>query len=183
MGKWFVVVTLLLVAIIAAFGVFVATGVIDGPSLFWNLGMKIGWVQPHLQTYAHGQDAEAWINTQEGELQRKLGDLQRREAELAAGQGHLEQRAQQLDKREAELNAQAAKLQEEQAQRRNVQTLAEIYTEMSAEEAARILEKLDQTLILEVLLQMDMQYAANILIQLPNNLAVALSELLGQTSQ
>ncbi len=183
MGKWVMVVAILFVAIIVAFSIFVATGVIDGPALFWNVGMKIGWIEPHLQVYSHGQDAEAWIATQQDKLQLIIDDLEQREVALHAGQEQLDQRAQQLDKREADLNSQTARFQGEQAKRRNVQTLAALYTEMGPAEAAPIIEKLEQSLILDVLLNMDMQDAANILVELPTTLAIALSEHLGRTSQ
>ena len=61
MRKWILVIVLLLAAIITAFTIFAVTGVIDAPALFWNLGMKIGWIEPHLKVYAIGQDAEQWI--------------------------------------------------------------------------------------------------------------------------
>lgn len=183
MGRWILVVTLLFVAIILAFGIFVATGVIDGSALVWRFGNEIGWIRPHLQTYGHGQDAEAWIATQQEDLQQTISELERREIALATNQEELEQRSALLDRREADLDEQVANLQALQEQSRSAQTLAEIYTEMSAEEAARILQELDQDLILDILLHMDMLYAANILTELPTNLAVALSEKMGQTSQ
>lgn len=182
MGKWFLVISLLLVAILVAFGIFIVTGVIDGPALFWRLGLKSAWLQPHLETYSHGKDAQNWILGQEQELQEQAADLKRREATLELKAEELEQRAQQLDKREVELNKQQATLVAEQGQRRNVQKLAEIYTEMSPEEAARILEKLDQALVLDILVSMDVQDAATILTKLPTNLAVTLSKQLGQPS-
>lgn len=183
MGKWFLVLTLLIVAILVAFGIFVATGVIDGPALFWNVGLKTTWLKPHLETYTYGQDAEAWIQAKEDELQLQREDLEKREAALVQRNEELEQKAQQLAKVESDLNKRKTGFEAELAQNRNVQKLAEIYTEMSSEEAARILEKLDQALILDVLLLMDMQDAANILTKLPTNLAVALSKQLGQASQ
>lgn len=180
MGRWLLVVTLLLAAIIVAFSIFVVTGVIDGPALFWRVGTQVGWLRPHLETYAHGQDAEAWIARQEEALQLRVEELELRVQELQSDQKRLEQWAQQLDKREADLNALEAKLQAEQAQRRNTQTLAQIYTSMDPEEAAQILAQLDQDLILAVLLQMDLQLAADILTNLPTNLAVTLSKQIGQ---
>lgn len=183
MGRWVLVTMLLILSIIVAFGIFVATGVIDGSALFWQVGPKIAWLQPHLETYSHGLDGEAWIGAQEEKLQLYSTELTLREAELEDWSERLEQRAQQLDKQESELHKQVANFQAEQAQRHNVQKLAEIYTEMTPEEGAKILEKLDQSLILDILLSMDMRDAANILTKLPTNLAVALSKELGQASK
>ena len=183
MRKWVLVILLLLVAISVAFGIFAFTGVIDGSALFWNLGMKIGWIEPHLNVYAVGQDAEGWIAVKQEELQLEVMDLEVREAKLRTGLQQLEQRAAQLDGREASINEEFARLQQAQQEHRNIQTLASLYTEMTAVDSAQILAKLDQKLILDVLLCMDLQDAASILIELPTNLAVALSEQLGQASQ
>ena len=183
MRKWVLVIILLLVAISVAFSIFAFTGVVDGPALFWDLGMKVGWIEPHLKVYAVGQDAESWVEVQQEELQRQITELEAREARLRTNQQQLDQRAEQLDAREATINEASAQLQREQEQHRNVQTLASLYTEMTAAEAAQILEKLDQQIILDVLLTMDMQDAASILVELPTNLAVAISEQLGQASQ
>lgn len=183
MGRWVLVTMLLILSILVAFGIFVATGVIDGPALFWQVGLKIAWLQPHLETYSHGQDGEAWIAAQEEELKLYSEELDLREAELIHRAEQLEQRTQELDKRESDLQKQIANFQGEQAQRHNIQKLAEMYTEMPPEESARILEKLDQSLIIEILLFMDMRDAANILTKLPTNLAVALSKELGQAQK
>ena len=183
MRKWVLVILLLLVAIVVAFSIFAVTGVIDAPALFWNLGMKIGWIEPHLKIYAIGQDSESWIAAQQEQMQLKEGELSERAAELETYEKQLQQRAQELDDREATIATASARLQSDQDQRKNVQTLAALYKEMTPAESARILEKLDQELILDVLLSMDLQDAASILMELPTNLAVALSEKLGQASQ
>ena len=36
MGRWLLAITFLIIAVIVAFSIFVATGVIDGPALFWR---------------------------------------------------------------------------------------------------------------------------------------------------
>lgn len=182
MGRWVLAITFLLVAIIVAFGVLVATGVIDGPALFWRWGSRIAWLQPHLETYAQGQDAEAWIARQEEEIRAKLADLESRAAELRAVEEKLEQREQQLDKRESDLAAWEAQLQAAQSHRRNVQNLAEIYRGMQPADAARILQELDRQLILDVLAEMDAYEAGQILTILPTNLAASLTEQLGRAS-
>lgn len=180
MGRWVLVTILLILSILVAFGIFIVTGVIDGPALFWDVGLKISWLQPHLETYSHGKYGEEWIAAQEVELKLYEEQLGLKEAELELRHEQLEQRAQELDKRESELEKRTLSFQGELAQRHNVQKLAEMYTEMAPEESARILEKLDQSLILGILLDMDMRDAANILAKLPTNLAVALSKELGQ---
>ena len=98
MGRWLLAITFLIIAVIVAFSIFVATGVIDGPALFWRWGLQIHWLKPHLETYAHGQDAEAWIAQKEEEIQAGRRPRQPM-AELQTLQGKLDQRAQQLDKR------------------------------------------------------------------------------------
>ncbi|NMB01727.1 MAG: hypothetical protein GX971_09505 [Firmicutes bacterium] len=183
MGKWVLAVTLLLVAVVVAFSIFVVTGVIDGPALFWRLGTNISWMKPHLETYAHGQDAEAFVARYEDELQQRTEALKTREAELVELSNQLDQRMVQLDRREAELKTLTDKLQAEQDQRRSVRNLAEIYTEMIAADAARILAGMDQGLVLDVLLYMDKQDAANIMKELPTNLAVSVAEKMGLASQ
>jgi len=181
--KWILAFFLLVLAIMVAFSIFVFTGVIDGPALFWDVGMKVGWVEPHLKVYAIGQDAEGWVESQQTELELKLDELEQREAQLRADRQQLDQRALQLDTRETTIEAAAKRLDGEQDKLKSVQTLATLYTEMGPHEAAQILEKLDRKLILDVLLRMDIQDAALILVELPTNLAVALSEELGQATQ
>jgi len=181
--KWILVFFLLLIAIIVAFSIFAVTGVIDAPALFWDVGTKIGWIEPHLKVYAIGQDAEGWIENELLELQLKQEELDQREAQLRADRQLLEQRALELDSREASIETRASKVQEQEEQRRNIQTLASLYASMDAADAAQIIEKLDKDLVLRVLLQMDMQDAAVILTELPTNLAVTFSEALGQASQ
>lgn len=183
MGKWFLVIVLLLVAVLVAFGIFIATGVIDGPALFWKWGLKTPWLEPYLATYAVGQDAETWVSKRQGEFDELLASIQEREAALVIKADELEQRSQQLDKREMEIAKQRNTLVTEQAQRQNVNRLAELYTEMPADEVANILAKLETDLILHVLLAMDVQDAATILTKLPTNLAVTLSKQLGQPSK
>jgi len=181
--KWILVIVLLIIAIIAAFSIFAVTGVIDAPALFWDVGMKIGWIEPHLKLYAIGQDAEQWISAQVDELQQKMAALEEQEAALQGEKAQLDQRKQQLDAREASIDQAAEKLAAEQEQLRSVQTLAALYTEMGPEEAAPILAKLEQKLILDVLLSMDMADAALVLTELPTDLAVALSKQLATASE
>ncbi len=183
MGRWVLVILLLIVALILAFTILAATGVIDAAALFWKLGLKIAWLEPHLETYSRGQDSEEWIARREEQLsteQIKLGD---RELELEALNKELQQQVQALERREADLEKREAEFLEQQEHRRSVQTLAELYSEMSAADAAKILGRLDQPLLLEVLLSMEMQDAANILIQLPTDLAVSLSKSLGSAGR
>lgn len=182
MAKWVLVVNFLVIAILVAFGIFVATGVIDGPALFWRVGMKTAWLQPHLETYGHGQDAENWIAGKEIEIQERLAELEAERIKLAKEEEALIQRTHELDKRQSDLEQASANLNTAQRQKQSVETLAEIYTEMSAEESAKILEKLENSLVLQILLAMEVQDAAEILTKLPTNLAVTLSEELGQAS-
>lgn len=182
MGKWVLAILSLFLAIIVAFGILTATGVIDGGALLWSWGLRISWLRPHLETYAHGQDVEAYLASQEAELRAKLAELENRESELQASLTKLEQQVQQIEKRESDLAAREARLQALEEQRRSVQTLAQIYGGMAPADAARILQQLDQELLLQVFLEMDSYEAAQILIALPTNLAAALSAKLGQAS-
>ncbi|HHY14539.1 MAG TPA: hypothetical protein GX521_00530 [Firmicutes bacterium] len=183
MGRWVLVTILLIVALIVAFTILAATGVIDAAALFWKLGLKIAWLKPHLETYSRGQDSEEWIAVKEEELRAELGRLGARENELAVLEKELQQQIQALERREADVDKREVQLQSQQEQKRNVQTLAELYGEMSAADAAKILQKLDQPLLLEVLLSMDMQDAANILLELPTDLAVSLSKTWGSAGK
>jgi flagellar motility protein MotE (MotC chaperone) len=181
LGKWVLAITFLLLSIVLAFSILTITGVIDGTALLWRWASRIAWLHPHLETYSHGQDAEAWVADQEARLLARFADLESREAELQASLARLEQQAQQLTKRENDLAAWEARLQAEEENKRSVQNLAQIYSGMDPADAARILQQLDRGLILQVLLQMDSYEAAQILIALPTNLAAALSEQLGRS--
>lgn len=183
MGKWVLVTSLLMLSIVVAFGIFIVTGVIDGPALFWRIGPKIAWLQPYLQTYSHGLDGEVWLDAQKAELEKQLAEVQLQQSELDQEAEQLEERSQLLEKLAGDLEKEKSLFQAEQAQRRSVAKLAEIYTEMAPEEAAKILGELDQSLILEILLSMDIRDAASVLTRLPTNLAVALSKELGHASE
>lgn len=179
MGRWILVTLLLTGALVVAFVILSVTNVIDGPALLWKFGLSISWLQPHLETYSRGSQSEEWMAARESELEAEQGRVADFETELLALEKELEQRKQALERREAELDKREAELEAERAQRRNVQTLAELYSEMPPAEAAPILQKLDQPLLLEILLAMDTQDAANVLLQLPTDLAAALSKSLG----
>lgn len=183
MGRWLLVTVLLIVAVIAALGILMATDVIDGPALFWEYGPQISWLEPHLETYAAGKDSQGWINSQEEELRQQLADLQQRELELESGKMELEQRLEDLNRQEDSLGRQLAEYKRLQEQQRSVATLASLYTEMTAAVAAPILAQLEQHLILDVLLSMELQDAAEILSCLPAELAVTLSNLLGDSNK
>ncbi|NLJ81212.1 MAG: hypothetical protein GX335_09330 [Firmicutes bacterium] len=180
MGRWFVAFGLLIIAIILAFIIFSVTGVIDAPTLFWKLGLRISWLEPYLETYSRGKDIENWLAAQEEELGIRASEVEAYAQELKTQEEQLEESIQKFIKEETELLEHITKLEEELSERRNIQRLAEIYTEMGAEEAARILEEAGQELALQILTWMDERDAADILTKLPTNLAVALSKQLGQ---
>lgn len=180
MRRWFLVIGLLLVAIISAFVVFSITGVIDTPALVWNAAQSISWLKPHAATYSRGLDVEGWMDEQQREIDRQLTELRQSEEALQQLQTQLDQRSQLLDQREQNLNEREETLQKELTERRNIQRLAEIYTEMPVEEAARILEKMEQQLVLDILVEMDMRDAADILTMFPTNLAVSLTKQMGR---
>lgn len=180
MGKWFLAFGLLIVAIITAFTIFAVSGVLDAPALFWQLGLKISWLEPHLQIYAQGQDAETWLKDQEAQLAGRAGEIEGYAQDLRSREEQLEQLAQELARQETDLKKRRADFAEELAARRNIKRLAEIYSEMPPEEGARILEKAQPELVLQILSWMDERDAARILALLPTGLAVTLSNELKQ---
>lgn len=182
-GKWVLVILSLLLAILVAFGIFVGTGVIDGSALLWKLGPKISWLEPHLETYSQGQAGELWFAQKEEEYEAQLNELKQFEEDLAQKNKALDQRALDLDRRENRLLEAQTKFETEEEHLFNINTLAELYTEMSVDEASRILTDIDQTLLLNILLRMDKRDAANILAKLPTDLAVTLSKNLGEASK
>lgn len=179
MGKWVLVSIFLIAAIITAVVIFSVTGVIDAPALALEAARSIGWLEPHVETYEIGKAAEDWQREQLQKLEEIQNELLERERALAELAQQLDERAQSLDRREAELTAQAAALEQAKADRLNVQHLAEIYTEMEAAEAARILEKMNEAEVLEILAVMDVRTAARILEALPTERAASLSRRLG----
>lgn len=183
MGKWVLVILSLLLAIVVAFGIFVGTGVIDGPALLWKLGPKISWLEPHLETYSQGQAGEIWFSEKEEEIEVHLNELEQYEEKLNQKNKELDQRALDLDRRENRLFEAQNKFKTDEEHLFNINTLAELYTEMPVDEASRILAEIDQTLLLDILLRMDKRDAANILAKLPTDLAVALSKDLGEASK
>lgn len=183
MGRWILVLVSLLVAILVAFGIFIGTGVIDGPALFWRLGPKVSWLEPHLETYSRGQAGEVWIEKKQAELEEQLIDLQQFEDELRLKNEELDRRTLDLDRREKRLLEAKSAFETAEEHFYNITTLAELYIEMPVDEAARILTNVDHTLLLDILLRMDRRDAANIITKLPTDLAVTLSKNLGDAGK
>lgn len=183
MGRWFLAFGLLTAAVLIAFVILSVTGVIDAPGLFWQIALNSSRLKPHLETYSQGREAEEWIAGKYAELEAEKEELVAFERELKTEKERLEQEALELTKKETQLQADKAAFAKELNQRHNVRRLAEIYREMSADEAARLLEGAEQNLALQILTWMDERDAADILTKLPTNLAVSLSKQLRQENK
>lgn len=118
------------------------------------------------------------IKERQAELDEREEKLKRREAELNELKREIEEKITQLNtaqKKIEKLLAQGQKVKD-----KNVKHLAVVYSSMKAEKAAKLIERLDEDLTLDVLRQMEEKFVAKILSLLDPDKAVRLSTALTQ---
>lgn len=171
MVKWLLAVLALLIAVLSAAVVFAITGVIEPQSYLLQTVRSMDWAEPYIETYETGRIAQEWRREEEEQLLAAWGEVEAAREELQRERAALDQR-QEVVAREEE------RLDDRLAAARNVQRLAELYTDMAPQEAVEILKLMEEALVAEILLTMASEDASIIMASMPPELAASLSRQL-----
>jgi flagellar motility protein MotE (MotC chaperone) len=118
------------------------------------------------------------IKERQAELDEREERLKRKEAELNELEREIEEKITQLNtaqKKIEQLLAQGQKVKD-----KNIKHLAEVYSSMKAEKAAKLIEELDESIAVDVLRMMDGNIAGTLLSFVDPNRAARLSTALTQ---
>lgn len=118
-------------------------------------------------------------------LERKEEELKQKEERLRQKEEYLVQMEQELERKFKELipiqkEIQAYKAEKEETQNNKIRSLAKIYGTMKPKEAAKLLENLDENLVVQIISTMNSDEAANILAGMDVKKAAKISESLSQ---
>ncbi len=171
MFKWLLAVLALFFALFTALIVFSITGVIEPQTYLLQAIRETDWAEPYVNAYDIGLDVEKWRRQEDQKLVEAWSDVEEARAAIQQARTALEQRESALNSREERLEARLAA-------NRNVQRLAELYTEMAPQEAVEILKLMEEAMVAEILLSMAPQDASIILASMPPELAASLSRQL-----
>ena len=116
-------------------------------------------------------------------LQRRDAELTKKEEQLKQKEEYLSQMEQEVEKKLKDLMAiqkeiQTYRAEREEGQLAKVRSLAKIYGTMKPKEAAKLLENLEENLVVEVISTMNATEAANILSNMDVKKAAKISQAL-----
>jgi flagellar motility protein MotE (MotC chaperone) len=116
-------------------------------------------------------------------LQRRDAELTKKEEQLKQKEEYLAQMEQEVEKKLKDLMAiqkeiQAYRAEREEGQASKVRSLSKIYGTMKPKEAAKLLENLEENLVVEVISTMSATEAANILSNMDVKKAAKISQAL-----
>lgn len=116
-------------------------------------------------------------------LQRRESELTKKEEQLKQKEEYLSQMEQEVEKKLKELmglqkEIQAYRAEREESQVAKVRSLAKIYGTMKPKEAAKLLENLEDNLVVEIISTMNATEAANILSNMDVKKAAKISQAL-----
>lgn len=169
MFRWLLAIVAVIIAVITAGIAFTLTGVIQPQDMLIEYAATSQAFGPYVETYRIGEESQDWLNKQQEQL-----DIER--AALEAERSSLAAEGLRLAELESKLKRQEQELIDRQNEQLSINRLAQMYTAMRPEEATRILELMDEDLLLAILQAMDVDDAAIILATLPAQLAASLSE-------
>lgn len=178
MSKWILVLLSLVVAILSALVIFTITGVIEPQDKLLEWAESVEWLNPYIVTYSKGLDAEQWRSEEQQQIQQAWQEIEEERSRLGQLQDEIAHEQASLQRERQQLEDQLRALEERQATLRSIGRLAELYQEMPTQESSRILQTLDDDLILAILLELDPRDAAEILTRFPTELAASLSNKL-----
>ena len=168
------------------------SGVWDGRPLFWGTIPRIPYVGKTLARFFDVPERYALTVTERRrlELEEWQKRLDEREALLAqekgllsAVSGDLDAKAQRLDEKETELSALKDRGPEDEAtesERNLINQVAKTYQDMSARNAAQIVEQLRENLAVELLQKLPVDARASILGKMKPQRAARLTELMAK---
>ena len=116
------------------------------------------------------------LDQKEAELARKEQSLQEKEHQLAQMKQDIEKKLQELIAIQKEI--QASREEKAQAADAKVRSLAQIYGSMKPKEAAKLLENMEENLVVTIIASMKASEAASVLSAMDNKKAAKISEAL-----
>ncbi|MEN6437523.1 MAG: hypothetical protein ABFD97_02970 [Syntrophobacter sp.] len=128
------------------------------------------------QTASTATDALTFIQQRENELRRKEEQLKEKEERLAKIEKEVEQKTKELLALQKEIQAYRSERQD--TQNTKVRSLAKIYGTMKPKEAAKLLENLEDKLVMGIISTMSSDEAAAILALMDVKKAAKISEAL-----
>ena len=185
MLKWAFAVSLLLASILvaAATGQYLGFWNLTEPVITWALG--IPGMSRHVEYYRAGRhDWEEWQARQqameewERDLRREAQRLGLEWSRVEEERRTLQQRADELRREKEWLESRLAELRALEQLHMNVERLRDIYNAMRPEEAARVMERLENETVVRILTAMEPRQAGRVLGQLDPQRAAELSRLI-----
>jgi flagellar motility protein MotE (MotC chaperone) len=123
-------------------------------------------------------DMMAHLQQKESELNRKEELMRQREAYLSKMKLEVEEKLKELIGLQKEI--QAYRTEKQENQNAQIRSLSKIYGSMKPKEAAKLLENLDDTLVVNIISTMNAPEAANILANMDIKKAAKISERLSK---
>jgi len=173
--KWLATIYTLVISVIIACIILTVTGVIHPQELVLDCMASIPAFAPYVEAYNIGKEQESWRQQQQAELDLQIQQLVLQREELESLRQQLLTWDRQLTEKENDLLRQEEALKAQQAKAKSIADLAQLYMQMRPEEAAAILKLMDNNMVLDIILAMDKETAALILVALPPTMAAELS--------
>ncbi len=123
-------------------------------------------------------DYRAYLEKKERELEIREKKLKEKEAILKALQKDIEEKLAKLEKIYQEIEK--YKQEQEQLANQKINTLVKIYTTMKPKDAASLLEKLDQKLVVQIISRMNTDKAAKIIANMSIKKAAEITQKLSE---
>ncbi|MDY0041474.1 MAG: hypothetical protein RBS57_14275 [Desulforhabdus sp.] len=136
-------------------------------------------------TGSPGQSDQYSVPDMMSHLQQKEAELKRKEEQLQQREEYLAKMKQEVDDKLKELidlqkEVQAYRTEKQEDQNAQIRSLSKIYGSMKPKEAAKLLENLDDKLVVSIISTMNATDAANILANMDIKKAAKISESLSQ---
>ncbi len=124
---------------------------------------------------------EAYLEKREKELRERERALEEKEALLKSLQKDIEEKLSRLE--EINKNIEAFKKEQERLQSEKIDTLVKIYTNMKPKDASKLLEKLDDELVVDIVSRMTTEQAAKIISSMEPKRAAQITEKLSKVKK
>lgn len=189
MGKWFLIIGILLTSLIISGAMLQAMGIIDAGAWIMARLEQNPTFHAHAEIYRLGLQAEealqqeranveAWqaqLDEERAALALERDNLQKERDALAREKALLDQRERQLQVFQENLDARAARLDD-------FERLQALYSGMRANDLIPILQELEDGTVARLLAGMDDRKVAQVLAAMEPSRAAALSRLIGGVS-
>ncbi|MCX7822919.1 MAG: hypothetical protein N2260_05700 [Syntrophobacterales bacterium] len=148
-------------------------------------GQKLGDQTTHTSTDTKTpqtltpKDCAGFLESKARELNEKERSLAEKEATLKALQKDIEDKLARLE--EIQKNIEAFKKEQERLKNEKIESLVKIYGSMKPKEASKLLEKLDDDLVVNIISRMTTDQAAKIIANMDVKRAAEISQRLSKT--